>query len=160
VHAGHARRPRSPRSARSLNGAKPRTAGDPESLRSGRYPATPWSEARLYRPFVLAAIACGLGGFATGGLFLAGAVTAGDALDIHAALQLLGWCGLFVLGVAMHVVPRFQNNAPLAFPWPQRLSLVLIVGGLLAGTGARLGLAGSDGDVIAATSAATVGVEC
>lgn len=117
----------------SLNGAKVQTAGDPESPRSGRYPATPWSEARLYRPFVFAAIACGLGGSATGGLFLAGVVTAGDALDIHAALQLLGWCGLSVLGVAMHLVPRFQDNAPIAFPWPQRFSLALIVEGLLGG---------------------------
>jgi hypothetical protein len=51
--------------------------------------------------------------------------------EVHGAAQLLGWCGLFVMGVASHVVPRFQGNAPLPFPWPQRAILILIVAGLV-----------------------------
>lgn len=53
------------------------------------------------------------------------------ALELHVSLQLLGWCGLFILGMAMHVVPRFYGNAPIWYPWPQRLILLLVVGGLL-----------------------------
>ena len=106
---------------------------------------------------MLAAILCGLGGFPTGGLLLAGAITADDAIEVHAALQLIGWCGLFVLGVAMHVVPRFHDDAAVAFPWPQRLSLGLVVGGLFGGAVARIGLTGAGGEIIAVISAIAVG---
>lgn len=106
---------------------------------------------------MLAAIVCGLGGFPIGGLLLVGAIATDGAVEVHAALQLLGWCGLFVLGVAMHVVPRFHDNAPLVFPWPQRLSLGLIVGGLFGDAVARIGLARAGGELIAAISAIAVG---
>lgn len=124
------------------------------SSRSGRYPVTPWSEARLYRPFVLTAAALGMGGFAMGGLLLAGVVSAADAIEAHIALQIIGWCGLFVLGVAMHVVPRFHDNAPMAFPWPQRASLGLVAGGLCVGATSHVTLvAGAGGSTLGALSA-------
>lgn len=34
----------------------------------------------------------------------------------HGHLQLYGWAGLFVLGVALHFLPRLRG-APLAAPW-------------------------------------------
>jgi len=106
---------------------------------------------------VLAAIFCGLGGFPTGGLLLAGVIATDDAIEVHATLQLIGWCGLFVLGIAMHVVPRFQDNAAITFPWPQRLGLGLIVGGLVGGAMARIEVGGAEADVISAISAIAVG---
>ncbi|GMU39351.1 MAG: hypothetical protein AMXMBFR23_02170 [Chloroflexota bacterium] len=99
--------------------------------RPGRYPATPWAAARLYRPFVAAAITSGLAGAALGASMMVGAVPLSVALELHVTLQLLGWCGLFILGMAMHVIPRFYGNAPIWFPWPQRITLVFIVSGLL-----------------------------
>ena len=34
----------------------------------------------------------------------------------HGHLQLCGWAGLFILGVAFHFLPRMRG-APLAIPW-------------------------------------------
>ncbi len=34
----------------------------------------------------------------------------------HGHLQLYGWAGLFILGVAFHFLPRLRG-APLAIPW-------------------------------------------
>jgi uncharacterized protein involved in response to NO len=62
---------------------------------------------------------------------MVGLVPLSVALELHVSLQLLGWCGLFILGMAMHVVPRFYGNVPIWYPWPQRIALVLIVSGLL-----------------------------
>src|SRR5690606_14254114 len=89
----------------------------PEPGRPERYPATPWATARLYRPFVAAAIASGLAGAALGASMIVGAVPLSVALELHVSLQLLGWCGLLILGMAMHVVPRFYGNVPIWYPW-------------------------------------------
>jgi len=62
---------------------------------------------------------------------MVGTVPVSTALELHASLQLLGWCGLFILGMAMHIVPRFYGNAPIWYPWPQRITLLFVVGGLL-----------------------------
>jgi hypothetical protein len=48
----------------------------------------------------------------------------------HGVAQLFGWSGLFVMGVAYHVVPRFRN-APMPVPWPQRLTLALVITGIV-----------------------------
>lgn len=109
-------------------------ASAPGAVRSGRYAATPWSERRLYRPFIRAAILLAiLPGFASGTLLLAAPALgwsppawAANAQG-HATVQVFGWAGLFVMGVASHVVPRFRSDAAIAFPWPQRLSLAAIV---------------------------------
>lgn len=105
--------------------------------RAARYPATPWSAAGLYRPFVIAALVVAASGFPLGmGVLLA--ATTGNLtethlalVEVHGAAQLLGWCGLFVIGIASHVVPRFQGNVAIPFPWPQRATLTLIIAGLV-----------------------------
>ena len=105
---------------------------------SARYPAYPWAEARLYRPFVIASLLIGAGaGFPLGAVALVafslgtsiGSLTT-PLLQVHGALQLLGWAGCFVMGISFHVVPRFRGGASIAFPWPQRSILVLLLGGL------------------------------
>ncbi|MDP6725394.1 MAG: NnrS family protein [Arenicellales bacterium] len=47
----------------------------------------------------------------------------------HGVGQALGWAGLFVMGVAYHVVPRFRNFG-MPVVWPQYLSLALILVGV------------------------------
>lgn len=105
---------------------------------SARYPAYPWAEARLYRPFVIASLLMGAGaGFPLGAVALVafslgtsiGSLTT-PLLQVHGALQLLGWAGCFVMGISFHVVPRFRGGASIAFPWPQRSILALLLGGL------------------------------
>ena len=44
----------------------------------------------------------------------------------HGMAQIFGFAGLFTMGVAFHVVPRFRNGS-IRFPWPQRLSLTAIL---------------------------------
>lgn len=102
-----------------------------------RYPRTPWAAARLYRSFVLAAIASGGSGFLMGAALLIARATGGEltvfrlaSIQVHGAVQLIGWCGLFTMGVATHVIPRFRGNNPIPFPWPQRATLTLVAGGL------------------------------
>jgi uncharacterized protein involved in response to NO len=110
----------------------------PRLRRSGRYAVTPWAQQHLYRPFVKAAIVVALTlGFTTAVVILilvASGQTIGLAwstyLQSHGVAQLLGWAGLFVTGVAMHVVPRFRGDAPIRFPWPQRAILTLILAGI------------------------------
>jgi len=118
-------------------------SGGPPALipirRSGRYAATPWSEQRLYRPFLRAAIAVALSlGFVTGAVMLVLAAAGRDLaetwlthLQPHGVAQLFGWAGLFVVGIAMHVVPRFRGDAAVRFPWPQRAILALFLGAIV-----------------------------
>lgn len=44
----------------------------------------------------------------------------------HGMAQIFGFAGLFTMGIAYHVVPRFRNGA-IKFPWPQRTSLTAIL---------------------------------
>lgn len=48
----------------------------------------------------------------------------------HGHVQLYGWAGLFVLGVALHFLPRLRG-IPLAFPWLIPWILAAMVIGLL-----------------------------
>jgi len=110
----------------------------PQLRRSGRYAVTPWAEQHLYRPFVRAAIVVALTlGFTTATVILilvASGETIGLAwstyLQSHGVAQLFGWAGLFIAGIAMHVVPRFRGDAPIRFPWPQRAILTLVLTGI------------------------------
>src|SRR5450759_5165013 len=62
-------------------------------------------------------------GFVTGPWWLAVA-------QAHGHLQLYGWAGLFVIGVALHFVPRLRGN-PLALPRLVPWLLRALVVGLL-----------------------------
>ncbi len=108
-----------------------------ESERQKRYPVTPWSAQRLYRPFVLASLGVALTlGFPVGATVLllpalgaSGGLERAIFVQAHGLAQLYGWAGLFVMGMAFHVVPRLRN-APMPFPWPQRLVLALVLAAL------------------------------
>jgi heme/copper-type cytochrome/quinol oxidase subunit 1 len=90
--------------------------------------------AHRYSPFLLVSIALTLTFGATLGMInLArlttpyfGGVTPGS-VSAHAIVQVFGFVGLFVMGVASHVLPRFAQR-PLAMP-----SLVTPILGLQAG---------------------------
>ncbi|MCK9495998.1 MAG: NnrS family protein [Dehalococcoidia bacterium] len=92
--------------------------------------------AALFRVPVLAAIVAGLTAFPLGLLIMvrasSGPLHDSDValIQVHGTVQILGWAGLFIVGVASHAVPRFFGNTAIPFPWPQRLTVVLIVAGL------------------------------
>ena len=104
------------------------------SGKSSRYPVTPWSAQRLYRPFIWASLAVALTlGFTTGAGMLLAPLLGFDRgiwwvthAQAHGMAQLFGFAGLFTMGVAFHVVPRFRNGS-IRFPWPQRVSLTTIL---------------------------------
>ncbi|MBI4311487.1 MAG: NnrS family protein [Chloroflexi bacterium] len=110
----------------------------PIPLRQGNPRQAQWPAQRLYRPFLVSALALALlPGFGAGAALLllpALGIQAGIWHTIliqgHGAVQLFGWGGLFAIGLAYHVVPRFRNYRP-RFPWPQRVSLVLTLLGLV-----------------------------
>ncbi|MFW6174835.1 MAG: hypothetical protein ACOC5K_03575, partial [Chloroflexota bacterium] len=110
------------------------SAGSPH----GKYPVTAWSQQRFYRRFVKVALAIALTlGFTTGaGMLLLPAIGVDRGAwwlthaQSHGAAQLFGWAGLFTMGVAFHVVPRFRNG-DLPFPWPQRISLWAVTAGIV-----------------------------
>ncbi len=99
-----------------------------------RYPPTPWSSQRLYRPYVKASFVVALTlGFTTGaGMLLATPLGIDRGIwwvthaQAHGMAQLFGFAGLFTMGIAQHVVPRFRNGS-IWFPWPQRASMVLVL---------------------------------
>lgn len=97
-----------------------------------------WSAQRLYRPYVRVAIVVALSlGFSTGaGALLLPALGVARGtwwithIQAHGAVQIFGWAGLFTMGLAWHVVPRFRNTAQ-SFPWPQRATLALVLAGIV-----------------------------
>jgi len=62
----------------------------------------------------------------------------GQLTELHGIAQVFGWSGLFIIGIAMHLVPRVRGNAPIAFPWPQRIVLALIPLAIIARTTGQL----------------------
>lgn len=108
-------------------------------------------ERPLYPPFLrtslLLALLAGFG-LITAGLF--GFVLGGPAaalvrerwlalIQAHGAVQLLGWVGLFALGVAYQVLPRMRATR-LRAPRLARLSLPLVAAGLLVRLFGQVGL--------------------
>src|SRR5215472_7609360 len=100
----------------------------------------------LVAPFLGAALAVGT----AGGFLLATVLTLSLALKVslgpwwaamaqaHGHLQLYGWAGLFVLGVALHFLPRLRGAGlacPQAIPW---LLGTLVAGIALRGIGQPL----------------------
>jgi len=80
-------------------------------------PPTPWESYRLYlRTSLLLALTAGFGIGLLAVLGRAGGPDLGaywlPLIQAHGQVQLLGWVGLFVVGVAYHVVPRFRGVPP------------------------------------------------
>ncbi len=100
-------------------------------------PASQEPFARV-RPWVVASCALGLGA----GFLLAAVLSVTQALNVplglwwlalvqaHGHVQVFGWAGLLVLGVALHFLPRLRG-APLAYPRIASWLLVLLGGGLI-----------------------------
>lgn len=81
-------------------------------------PPAPWESYRLYLKTSLAlALTAGFGIGLLAVLSRAGGPNLGaywlPLIQAHGQVQLLGWVGLFVIGVAYHVVPRFRGVAPV-----------------------------------------------
>lgn len=95
-----------------------------------------------YRPFLLASIAVTLTlGSTLGMINLArlttpwfGGMTPGS-VRAHAFAQVFGFVGLFIIGIACHVLPRFAA-VPLAAAWLTRPVLAAQIAGVLAIAGA------------------------
>ncbi len=101
-------------------------------------PATPTQQPfHRARPFLVASAALGIGA----GFLLASVLSISQGLRLplglwwlalvqaHGHVQLFGWAGLFVLGVALHFLPRLRGT-PLAAPSTVGWSLGLLAGGL------------------------------
>ncbi len=132
--------------------------------RPARYAPTPWARQRLYRPFVRAALVVGLTlGFTLGAAMLGEQAAGSDAIpwagavQPHGVAQVFGWAGLFVFGIASHVVPRFRGNARIAFPWPQRAGLALILMAIALRAGGQFAVAGGDAAWLGAGAIAASG---
>lgn len=90
------------------------------------------------RPWVVASCALGLGA----GFLLAAILSVAQAFELplgfwwpavvqaHGHVQIFGWAGLLVLGVALHFLPRLRG-APLAYPGIVPWLLLLLGGGLV-----------------------------
>jgi hypothetical protein len=97
-----------------------------------------WSSQRLYRPFISASVLVAvLLGFSTGAAILIMPMLGMDRnltwvthSQSHGIAQLFGWAGLFIMGFAYHVVPRFFNSS-IRYPLPQKLSMWFVIAGLL-----------------------------
>jgi uncharacterized protein involved in response to NO len=49
-------------------------------------------------------------------------------IQIHGHLQLVGWAGLFIIGISLHFIPRLAG-IPLAYPqWLPRIQILLTAG--------------------------------
>lgn len=89
------------------------------------------------RPWLIASCALGLGA----GFVLASILSVTQALALplgiwwpalvqaHGHVQLFGWAGLLVIGVALHFLPRLRGS-PLAYPGIALWALALLAGGL------------------------------
>ena len=105
---------------------------------NGRMTSEGWSSQRLYRPFIRTSLIIAVTlGFSTGAAILImpllgmeRSLTWVTHSQSHGIAQLFGWAGLFVMGFAYHVVPRFFSSS-IRYPLPQRTSMWLVVIGLL-----------------------------
>ncbi len=97
---------------------------------------------RASQPYAVGALAAGMlaliAGFPLGILVAIGGgrdiglgVRWSALVQAHGHLQVMGWLGLFLVGVAFQVVPRFKQ-VPLRLPLFVRPAIFLIAGGLVA----------------------------
>ncbi len=100
----------------------------------------------LYKRFVFAALAVALiAGFGLGLVNLLRicfaqnyAAVAGTLKQLHGHMQIFGFAGLFIMGVAYHAIPRMKTQ-PLRPLWAAKASLWLMLAGLaLVATGRSL----------------------
>jgi hypothetical protein len=76
-------------------------------------------------------------------------------IQAHGAVQIFGWAGLFTMGMAWHVIPRFKN-ATSEYPWPQRVTLGLAVAGIILRFVGQTAPAGQVAHAVAVTGAIAV----
>jgi uncharacterized protein involved in response to NO len=104
----------------------------------------PGQDNDIWPPFVRTAVGLALTpGFGLGGMLFAAPVLGlpvgawwPAAAQVHAHVQLFGWAGLMVLGVAFHFLPRLRGR-PLAHRERAPAVLWLLAGGLLLRTVAQ-----------------------
>jgi len=104
------------------------------------------AHAVFHRGFVWVALLMGLGvGFLLGaglvlsmafGFPLGGGFT--SFMQVHGHVQLIGWAGLFVMGVSLYFLPRL-SGIPISQPqWPKWILALMTVGLMLRGIGHTL----------------------
>jgi hypothetical protein len=123
-----------------------------EAARSGRIepaPGTPTrpdpAEENLYRRFLKAALlftftgGTALGAWALGVMALRGELggIARGWIQVHGHYQLFGWVGLFVVGIAYHILPRL-TGVPLPSYRRASESFLLLAGGTILRTAQAL----------------------
>ncbi len=99
-----------------------------------RAQGTTWASQRFYRPYVISSLCVALTlGFTTGTAMLFMPLLGFSLknswithLQAHGMAQGFGFAGLFVMGLAFHIVPRIRNTS-MNFPWPQRMTLGLVL---------------------------------
>jgi uncharacterized protein involved in response to NO len=92
----------------------------------------------LYRWYILASLTLAIGGgFALAVLLPLAQAEEWDwgrywpaLVQVHGQLQLMGFAGLFVMGMALRLMPRF-SGAPLAYPHLARATMPLVVSSLI-----------------------------
>lgn len=103
------------------------------------------SHSPFHMSFIWAAILLALGGGFGIGAHLAFVIAFGFDLgpafagmvQAHGHLQLVGWAGLFIMGVSLFMVPRLTSSAPVS-PACMQLIALCMLGGLLLRTFAQL----------------------
>lgn len=110
----------------------------PADLTMGGASPRPRPPEAAHAPFLLTALAFGLlGGFTLAVSLpleaLLGGIDQGWVAhaQVHGHLQVIGFAGVYVIGVALHLAPRFGSR-PLAAPQLVRPLLLLLIAGLLA----------------------------
>ena len=106
----------------------------------------PRAATSIHAPFILTSVALAVfGGFALA-IELPLLAALGIAhpgwvahAQVHGHLQTVGFVGLFIIGVAYHLVPGFSGRGALPYPRLVMPSLWLIAGGVLARAAGQLG---------------------
>lgn len=107
------------------------------------------AEENFYRRFLKAALLFTLTGGTTVGamalLWMAargrlGGLTRGE-IQVHGHYQLVGWVGLFIVGIAYHILPRFTGVRLASYRWAS-VSFVALVTGTILRTAQPLGPGG------------------
>ncbi len=76
-----------------------------------------------------------------------------DQVQMHGFIQIFGWIGLFIMGVSLHILPRFKGVDSSG-----RLVSLTIYGAMVAGLGSRIAQAVLNGSTIGHALALLSGV--